>query len=243
MSKFSHTAATVLLAGGRGSRMNGVVEDKILWKLNQKPVIQYSLESFASLSFIVEIVIVVRDKDQENCIRKMLPNSTHELDFTFCIGGEERQNSVFNGICASKSKPDQIFIHDSARPLLRPCTIKKMYQLLHRVSGTTLAHRLTDSIKRAVNPEPTQSPSSLVDVNRSALWAMETPQAFHYDTIKRAYQRVMEEKACITDDNAAFELLGEKIQIVENTSLNPKITYPQDLSFLEYIIKTQNETN
>jgi 2-C-methyl-D-erythritol 4-phosphate cytidylyltransferase len=77
-------------------------------------------------------------------------------------------------------------------------------------------------------------------VDRSNLWAMETPQVFSRDLIVRAYAKVAARKRKITDDASAVELLGKPIALLENPHPNPKLTSPADLAYAEFLLAQTN---
>jgi len=101
---------------------------------------------------------------------------------------------------------------------------------VRREQAVVLAHRVTDTIKEH------SGNGRLKTLNRSKLWAMETPQVFSKALIDRAYQRVAARRLRITDDAAAVELLGYPVALLENVYPNPKLTHPKDLAHLEFLL-------
>ena len=73
-------------------------------------------------------------------------------------------------------------------------------------------------------------------LDRSRLWAMETPQVFSRELITRAYARVAAKQFRVTDDVQAVELLGQPIALFENPHPNPKLTTPADFAYLEFLL-------
>jgi 2-C-methyl-D-erythritol 4-phosphate cytidylyltransferase len=243
LKPITSTYAVVLLAGGSGSRMGSATQDKILLRLEGKPVISYSIDVFSQLDNLTEIIIVVRDEVQMQEIQSVIHQTPqNETHFRFCLGGTERQFSVLNGLETIQSNPDYVFIHDAARPLIKKSELAKMQSLIQEHGAVTLAHRVTDTIKKVKNSNPTNEIAHLEDLPRNQLWAMETPQSFQYKNILAAYRQVKEKKLTITDDNSAYEEIGEKILILENTFPNPKITYPSDIYYLEFLLNQHHET-
>jgi 2-C-methyl-D-erythritol 4-phosphate cytidylyltransferase len=145
-------------------------------------------------------------------------------------GGRERQDSVRNALAALPADIQHVFIHDCARPLIRAEQLVALHKIVRREHAVVLAHRLTDTIKEH------RDDARLRTLDRSRLWAMETPQVFSRDLIARAYARVTARKLHITDDAQAVEQLGHPIALLENGSLNPKLTRPADLDYLEFLL-------
>jgi 2-C-methyl-D-erythritol 4-phosphate cytidylyltransferase len=123
-----------------------------------------------------------------------------------------------------------VFIHDCARPLIRPEQLVALHKIVRRQRAVVLAHRVTDTIKER------RARGRLRTIDRSRLWAMETPQVFSRDLIERAYAHASTRRRRITDDAAAVEGLGHRIALLENPHPNPKLTTPQDLAYLEFLL-------
>ena len=227
----------ILLAAGSGNRMQGAVTDKVLTKVVGKAVLQYSLEAFAESSVIDHTCIVCRDDPQKREIESILSESdTPITELSYCFGGKERSDSVMNALQAAPSGCSYVFIHDAARPLVSSASIQKLEIAVRKDQAAVLAHQVTDTIKRI--PEAnTLSKLSFEDLDRKRLWAMETPQAFAYEPIFTAYQRITTEGLAITDDCAAASIAGLGITIVENDLPNPKLTTAADLDYLNWLLQ------
>jgi 2-C-methyl-D-erythritol 4-phosphate cytidylyltransferase len=227
----------ILLAGGRSQRMQGAVDDKILAHLAGKPAFEYSLEAFASTELFGCICIVYRDAAQQAALLSIAQKFEDEsLRFAWASGGAARQDSVMNGLRALSKNTRIVHIHDCARPLISTGSIQRVHAAAEKDGAAVLAHRVTDTIKRASSAEQTES-VRLEDLERPRLWACETPQTFHYRDILQAYQRVQAEGLQITDDIAAVSKLGKRATLVENTEPNLKITTAADLDYLEWLLK------
>ena len=118
-----------------------------------------------------------------------------------------------------------VFIHDCARPLVRVEQLVALHKIVRREDAVVLAHRVTDTIKEH------RGEGRLRTLDRSHLWAMETPQVFSRKLLCRAYDAVAKRKLTITDDAAAVELLKHPIALLENPHPNPKLTTPADLAY------------
>ena len=228
--------AAILLAGGSSSRMAGSVEDKILVDIGGRPVFAHVVRVFAAAKTADALVIVARDDRQRKELARIIRKEQISLPAFFTLGGKERHASVQAGLDIVPSETEWITIHDCARPAVSVRDLQAVQTtLLHMRCGVSLAHRVTDTI-RHFEDSPTERPSRSALMDRSKLWAMETPQAFPKDLIEEAHRALASD---VTDDLAAVEALGHPIILVESTSPNPKLTRPADLSLLESILANQ----
>lgn len=220
--------AAILLAAGSGKRMQGVVDDKILAPLGERPVFAHSVAAFIESGVADFYAVVCRDQRQLAELSAYAPTPT-----VFVRGGKERQNSVANALEALPPDVEYVFIHDCARPFVRPEQLVGLLKVVRRENAVVLAHRVTDTVKL-------HSDNGLLKtLDRSRLWAMETPQVFSRELITRAYANVVERDLKITDDAAAVELLKQPVALLENTHPNPKLTTPADLPYFEYLLGKQ----
>jgi len=113
-----------------------------------------------------------------------------------------------------------------------------LHKIVRREHAVVLAHRVTDTIKehRVQRSAEGGERVRLRTLDRSRLWAMETPQVFERDLVLRAYSKVQASGQPITDDAAAVELFGHSIALLENPHPNPKLTTPADLAYLQFLV-------
>jgi 2-C-methyl-D-erythritol 4-phosphate cytidylyltransferase len=225
--------AAILLAAGRGARMQDTVSDKILASLAGRPVFAYSAAAFQASGVADFYAIVYRDTPQLRALMAYAPTPA-----IFVHGGQERQDSVAHALDALPDDIDYVFIHDCARPLVRAEQLVDLHKIVRRENAVVLAHRVTDTIKELLAQIPSQghAASRLRTIDRARLWAMETPQVFSRELITRAYARIAAKKLPITDDVQAVELLGQPIALLENPHPNPKLTTPADFAYLEFLL-------
>jgi 2-C-methyl-D-erythritol 4-phosphate cytidylyltransferase len=217
--------AVILLAAGASSRMQGAVTDKVLAPLAGRPVFSHSAAAFMQSAIADLFVVVYRDQRQMMELTALTPTPS-----VLVRGGRERQESVRNALVALPADIEYVFIHDCARPLVRPEQLVALHKIVRREQAVVLAHRLIDTIKEH------RDDARLRTLDRSRLWGIETPQVFSRELIVRAYARVAERKLHITDDAQAVEQLGHPIALLENTQPNPKLTTPADLDYLEFLL-------
>jgi 2-C-methyl-D-erythritol 4-phosphate cytidylyltransferase len=227
----SRTAA-ILLAAGSGKRMDDAVVDKILTPLAGKPIFSYSAAAFVASGVADLYVIVYRDQKQMRDLMALAPTPSQ-----FVPGGSERQYSVANALDALPADITHVYVHDCARPFVRAEHLVGLHKIVRREHAVVLAHRVTDTIKQH------REDGHLKTLDRSALWAMETPQVFERDLLVKAYNRVVNRGIKLTDDASAVELLRHPVALLENPEPNPKLTTPADLPWFEYLLDNLSVTS
>ena len=234
------SSIAILLAAGSGQRMEGRVEDKILAPINDQPALVYSLKAFDRSCVINSYLIVYRDEVQKKAIEAIIAaHGFGHLEIQVVLGGAERQLSVMKALNAIDENCDYVFIHDCARPCITTEAIKDVYSAVQEDQAASLAHPVVDTIKRTEVAGELRK-LSLEDLDRSRVWAMETPQAFAFKNILKAYQNVIKKKLTITDDTAALATIDLKTTLVPNKHPNPKLTTPTDLTYIEHLLKIPN---
>ena len=219
--------SAIIVAAGSSRRMGF---DKLFAPLDGKPVVAHSVEAFQRCEGIRSIVIVTRPEKIEE-----LERLTADFDKVHAIipGGEERHRSVWNGLeTVSARNSSFVAIHDGARPLTTPELINGCIALARREGAACCASPIPDTVKR-VSPEQIVTGS----VERSGLWAMQTPQIFSTVLIFQAYAALMASSELVTDEVSAVQKLGKKIALLKSEDWNFKITFPRDLELAEQVIK------
>ena len=134
-------------------------------------------------------------------------------------GGETRRDSVKNGLDVLDDDIDYVLIHDGARPFVRKDVIERVKDAL--LSGA-------DAVVPCVRPKDTIRTKEKT-LDRSKLFAVQTPQGFKLSVIKKCYERVIADDVEVTDDASVAEYCKIKVDIVEGDYANYKITTPEDL--------------
>lgn len=231
MKKREHNVA-VVLAAGRGSRMQSAVQKQYL-HIGERPVLYYSLKQFEDFDGVDEIILVTGENEIEYC-REEIVNTYNLKKVTSIIpGGIERYHSVYEGLCAAK-ECDYVFIHDGARPFLDRSILERVLEAVREYRACVVGMPVKDTIKIADgNQFAVQTP------DRSSLWMVQTPQVFEYGLIKDAYTRMMEAGIVgVTDDAMVLERMsGMQVKLVEGSYQNIKITTPEDLLVAEAFLK------
>lgn len=236
--------AAILLAAGRGTRARAATADKILAPLAGRPVLAWSVEAFVQSGRFASIAAVYRDKVQQAELRRAIESIIPQnINLIWVQGGAERQDSVLAGLEALPDGTGYVFIHDAARPLLTPKTIERLAAAVRESGAASVARPVTDTIKQAASAgerEPSAG-AILRTIDRSSLWAMETPQVFQRQQILTAYREIIASGRSVTDDTAALEGKGTPIALVESDGPNPKLTRDTDFPWVEYLLQQRTE--
>lgn len=213
----------IVLAGGSGSRM-GAACNKVLLPLQGERVITRSVRAFQGL--VKGVVLVGRDEDMKD-IREAVQD-IDELDIRIVKGGATRQESVWNGLQALPEECSHVLIHDGARCLVDEGTIARCMQCAEAQGSGVAAIPAIDTIKR-VNADDTVAETP----DRSALRAVQTPQAFRLDIIRKAHQEAQFDGFTGTDDASLVERAGMPVHLTLGDRKNIKITTPEDMKMAE----------
>jgi 2-C-methyl-D-erythritol 4-phosphate cytidylyltransferase len=150
-------------------------------------------------------------------------------------GGKERADSVLAGLLALESHArddDWVLVHDAARPCVAPADVQALIRrVLDSGTGGILAEPVVDTLKQS-------TADGLVSrtLDRNTVWRAQTPQMFRLGQLRRALLEARERGLVVTDESAAMELAGHKVQLVAARCPNPKVTVPADLALATWIL-------
>lgn len=220
----------IIVAAGKSERMGGGA-DKAFLNLGSKPVVAWSLLAFEKNADIDSIILVVR-KDQVTAAKAVARMFGISKLSKIVAGGARRQDSVQAGLKEVDSDTRIVAIHDGARPCVAQEVISEVIKSAKRGAASVTGCRMRDTVKLV---EKGSSVSQTVD--RSKYWAVQTPQAFPYSMLRKAYAAVEADQKEVLDDAQAVELSGETVKICESNKLNIKITTPEDLQIAAALLK------
>ncbi|MFL6589190.1 MAG: 2-C-methyl-D-erythritol 4-phosphate cytidylyltransferase [Chthoniobacterales bacterium] len=212
--------SAIIVAAGSSQRMGF---DKLFALLNDKPVVGHTLSAFENADCVNEIIVVGRS-DRVGELEDLVRQSAFRKVVQVIAGGEQRQDSVRQGLERVGPGAAYVAVHDAARPLVTQEQITKVFNAAREHGGAALAEPVTDTLKCA-------DEKGLVTggVPREGLFAMQTPQIFRRDLLWAAYQTVTAKNLTVTDEVSAVQHHGGKVVVVPNDDWNIKITYPRDL--------------
>jgi 2-C-methyl-D-erythritol 4-phosphate cytidylyltransferase len=222
--------SAIIVAAGRGTRMGPDV-DKLFLEVAKLPVIAHTWLRFDAVEEIDEVILVVREELQ-SAFKDIAVKLSLTKPWKTGVGGAERQDSVWNGLQAVARGTEVVAIQDGARPCTSEQVIRETLAAARQMGAAVAAQRVTDTIKESEDGRMIAR-----NVDRSKLWAVQTPQAFRVDVIRTALEAVRQRGLHVTDDTAACELTGQPVQLVESREPNPKVTVPADIPYIEVLLR------
>lgn len=218
--------SALLVAAGKGERLGSPLP-KALVPLAGRPMLEWSVDALRAAG-ITDIVIALPPQ-------AAIPAGFVLPDGTIGVpGGRERSHSVRAALAASSG--DLTLVHDAARPLVTPALIEASIEALIRdadLAAAIVAAPVTDTIKRSHDG----GRHAAETLDRSELWAVQTPQVFRRDWLERALSAPDDVVAAATDDASLVEALGGRVGLVRSTPGNFKITTPHDLRVAELLLR------
>jgi 2-C-methyl-D-erythritol 4-phosphate cytidylyltransferase len=222
--------SAIIVAAGKGTRM-GPTQDKLFLEIAGKPVIAHTWQQFARAECIDDILLVVRD-GMQSAFQELADRFQLRKPFRLVAGGPERQDSVWNGLEAASDETEIVAVQDGARPCTSPRVIADTVTMARENGAAVAAQPVTDTIKESVDGKWVTR-----TLDRSRLWSVQTPQTFRVEILRRALSEVRNRALLITDDTAACELIGQRVQLVASAEPNPKVTRREDLPYIEMLLR------
>ena len=224
------TISAIIVSAGESQRMAGL--DKIFAPILNKPVINYSISTFAECPEISEIVVVLA-KSSIDKFKALLKQSNWKKPISYCVGGASRQDSVMAGL--SLLNPcDLVIIHDGARPCITKEIVRRAINSVSETGAATAGVPTTDTIKIVGKNDAVVSTPP-----RESLWNIQTPQIFNYDLIRKAH--LQKPNTYITDDSTLVEQMGVVVKVFWGSYNNIKITNTQDIYIVESTLSEKQE--
>ena len=224
MHKYSKLGV-VIVAGGLSQRMAGI--NKLFVALKGRPLLAWSVDACQKHRLVWQVVLVLNDKDLARGWK--LQERKGWSKATLCPGGARRQDSVTEGLRRMRDC-DWVMIHDGARPFLTPDLIEDGLKVVEEIGAAVAAAPVKETIKLAADDRLVGE-----TLQRDRLWVAQTPQIFGSDLIRKAYENLTAE---VTDDAAAVECLGHKVQLYMGDYRNIKVTTSEDLALARIIAKS-----
>jgi 2-C-methyl-D-erythritol 4-phosphate cytidylyltransferase len=224
----------VLPAAGSGQRMAASTPKQYLL-LNNKPVIQHTLERIAAHPVLSKVVIALAADDPYwPAVAAALPTSLR-AKLLVTVGGAERCDSVLNGLQALQAETqadDWVLVHDVVRPCLHFSDLERLVSTVSSSGvGGLLASPVRDTLKRTTAQQYVE-----MTLERKQLWCAATPQMFRYQQLRDALLRLQQQGLVVTDEAQAVELCGHPVQVVSGRSDNIKLTFPEDMRLAELLL-------
>jgi 2-C-methyl-D-erythritol 4-phosphate cytidylyltransferase len=223
----------IVVAAGKGTRLSGVRPKQFL-ELGGVPIIIHTLRQFERSQQIDEIIAVLSSEQTANFLSFAQDFGLMKVSQAVA-GGATRAQSVLCGL-ASIREAEMVAVHDGVRPFVTPAEIDATVVAARASGAAILTAPAADTIKEIDGDRVIRT------LPRANLRRALTPQCFHYDVLKRAYNQLDELEASgieVTDDSMLVERLGVEITVVAGSARNIKITNAEDLVLAEALLEAR----
>lgn len=215
--------AVIIAAAGTGKRMGSSIPKQYL-KIGGEPILLKSIRAFCDNKEIDWIVVVTNGDYIQACLEM---KDRYGLDKIQAVieGGEERQDSVYRAIVEIDRlcpEIEYVLVHDGARPFVRQETINAVLEAAEEKGAAVACVPVKDSIRQEKDGESANLP-------RQRLYAVQTPQGFQKEILRKAYEQAFADGYYGTDDATLAERIGQSVALVRGTYDNIKITTREDM--------------
>ena len=214
-----------------GKRMGRAVAKQFL-PLGDRPMLAHTLLAFQRASVVDEIIPILSEEDMETCLADIIEHYHITKVKTLVVGGKERQDSVYNGLQKIEMDTAIVLVHDGVRPFVTHEMIEETAELAGKGECVAVGVPLKDTVKEVGADGIVRA-----TLDRSRLWAIQTPQAFPVKTLRGVYDESYAHKIYGTDDATLVERAGIKVRVIMGSYENIKITTSEDLLLAEEILK------
>src|SRR5215218_7524314 len=221
--------AAVVVAAGRGERLGA--PEKVLLPLAGRAMLAWSLAALESAETIGPIVVVAGAHTLD-AVGRLVRDEGFAKVKAIVAGAERRQDSVGAGLAALPAGIKVVVIHDGARPLAEPELFDRCAVAAAERGAAIAATPVADTLKRVAEGAIAGT------VDRTGLWAAQTPQAFRLETLRRAMAASSEET--VTDEARLCEVAGLPVSVVPASSANLKVTHAEDISVADALLRARH---
>jgi len=213
----------IIPASGTGERFSGKMR-KQYCLLDKKPLFIHALEVFEQAKAVHEIVLVLPADDVADAKKNILRKYGLQKITAVIAGGSKRQDSIRNGLASIKGVYDIVIVHDAVRPFVTEKLINDVIEAAKSYGAASAGVKANDTVKETVSGDMVK-----MTIPRDNLWLTQTPQAFKYEILRKAYNEAYKNKYYGTDDASLVENIGQKVKMVQSDYNNIKITTPEDM--------------
>jgi 2-C-methyl-D-erythritol 4-phosphate cytidylyltransferase len=221
----SNNNYAIIVAGGSGTRMQAALPKQFLL-LNGLPILMHTLQAFHNTVAKPQLILVLHP-DYHELWSDLCAKYNFTLAHQLIKGGEARFHSVKLGFNIIEDINSVIAIHDAVRPLTAASIIDNSFTYAAEHGNAITAVKSRDSIRQIQGDHS-------VNLLRDDIYLVQTPQTFKWELLKKAYDQAYDVK--FTDDASVVESSGVKINLIEGSYENIKITFPEDIAIAEAIL-------
>ncbi len=221
----------IIPAGGAGLRIGGEIPKQYM-VFRGKELIAYTLDIFERNKNVDEIIISAQPNYYE-LLQRIKSKYNYKKIKRIVEGGKERQYSVYNALTAAEADEDDlILVHDAARPLLPQIILDNVIMTAKEKGNAVVAIKAKDTLVKGLE-------TIINYISRENISYVQTPQIFSYKTLLTAMQKADDVLFVGTDESMIVTRIGEKVNLVEGSSLNFKVTTESDVELLHHILESE----
>lgn len=212
--------AVLLVAAGQSKRLKSPIPKPFLHLDSKRTMLDLCLAAFKKVSGLAYVIIVTR-KDYRGRAGQALTEAG--LSGIVTLGGDQREDSVWQGLQAVPPGINKVLIHDAARPFVPIEVIQRVLNETIKSGAAIPVVPVKDTLKIVVGDKVIKT------LDRSSLRAVQTPQGFEVSLLKKAFKKLGKKTSYMTDDAAIVEAAGIRVKVVDGDVANFKVTTPDDL--------------
>ncbi|MGH7388402.1 MAG: 2-C-methyl-D-erythritol 4-phosphate cytidylyltransferase [Candidatus Rokuibacteriota bacterium] len=213
--------AVLVPAGGAGTRMGGRTPKQFL-ALGGAPILAVTVRRLVRHPRVVAVVVAAPEARVART-RRLLAGAAGRVPVTVVAGGDTRQESVWRAVQAAPPEAAVVVVHDAVRPFVTPALVETVAAAARAAGAAICALPIAETVKRVRDGVVETT------LERSTLWAVQTPQAFHAPLLREAHEKARRDGFVGTDEAMLVERLGHRVRVVPGDARNIKITTPADL--------------
>ena len=226
----------IVPAAGAGKRM-GLGKNKAFITIGSMPLLVLCMRMLAETGMVRRVIVVTRAweiQETERLLQEHQAVCFPGIDWEVTAGGKERQDSVANGLARITDTEGYVAVHDGARPFAGTEVFARTFARAKECGAAIAAVPLKDTVKVV------DSRGVVVSTpDRSSLCAVQTPQIFEVNVLRRGYDFLKEHPFAVTDDASLVEASGHPVAVAAGSYENIKVTTPEDLLMAEKILEKQ----
>ena len=229
----------IVPAAGAGRRM-GFGKNKAFITIRDIPLLVLCMKMLAETGMVRRVIVVTRAweiAETELMLQDYQPGCFPGLNWQVTAGGRERQDSVANGLALVTDESGYVAVHDGARPFAGTEVFARTFERAKECGAAIAAVPLKDTVKIV------DARGIVVSTpDRSSLCAVQTPQIFEINVLRKGYDFLKEHPVAVTDDASLVEASGHPVAVAEGSYENIKVTTPEDLLLAEKILEKQSHS-
>ena len=214
--------AALFVAAGQSKRLKSRVAKPFMTLKKGQTLLEAGLQAFKKVRGLAYTIVVTRKEYVGSAVGSLY---RMKLSGIVTLGGEEREDSVLKGLQVVPPSVKYVLIHDAARPLVSPAVINRVLKEAVRSGAAIPVVPVKDTLKVVSGSRVVKT------LDRATLRAVQTPQGFRVESLKKAFKKMGKKASGLTDDAAVAEAAGFKVAIVDGDGMNFKVTTQEDLRY------------